>query len=262
MSWLPSRRSAVYATHGCIATSQPAASEIGLRILRAGGNAADACVAAAAALNVAEPTMTGIGGDVFCLFWDAKTRRVHGLNGSGRSPLGLDAARARATGGPAGRPAATAGLDPSSVHCVTVPGAAAAWADTVAQFGTLPLSEVLAPAIDLAEAGVPVHEIAAHCWAEQEHQLTRWGERTPGAAALLVDGRAPKAGEVMVMRELASTFRALGREGKAGFYRGRVAQAIVDVVRRCGGALSLADLEAHATEVRQMPVAHEAASIA
>ena len=140
-----SRRSPVLCTHGCAASSQPLASEIGLRVLRAGGNAADACVAMAAALNVAEPCMTGIGGDAFCLFFDAKSKSVRGLNGSGRCPAALDLAAVRAAGQTA------AALDAASVHCITTPGAAAAWVDTMERFGRLPLADVLAPATALAE---------------------------------------------------------------------------------------------------------------
>ena len=153
-----SRRSPVLCTHGCAASSQPLASEIGLRVLRAGGNAADACVAMAAALNVAEPCMTGIGGDAFCLFFDAKSKSVRGLNGSGRCPAALDLAAVRAAG-----PTAAA-LDAASVHCITTPGAAAAWVDTIERFGRLPLADVLAPAIALAEDGVPVNVVSAACW--------------------------------------------------------------------------------------------------
>jgi gamma-glutamyltranspeptidase/glutathione hydrolase len=247
-----SRRSPCVCAHGCIATSQPLASEIGLRILRQGGNAADACVAAAAALNCTEPCQCGIGGDAFCLYYDAKTRRVRGLNGSGRAPAALDLPTARATGGPAGGPAKGNALDPASVHCCTVPGAAAAWCDTVERFGRLPLADVLAPAIALAEGGFPVNVIAAHVWAEEEHQLTsRWGpdwrtKGNPGAVALLKeDGRAPAAGEWMVMPELARTFRALAEAGKSGFYEGRIAKAVVDTLRAHGGTMSEADLAAH-----------------
>ncbi len=248
-----SRRSPVVCAHGAIATSQPLASEIGLRILRQGGNAADACIAAAAALNCTEPCMTGIGGDAFCLFYDAKTRRVRGLNGSGRAPAALDVATARATGGPKGEPAVGNALDIGSVHCVTVPGAAAAWCDTLERFGSLPLGTVLQPAIDLAEEGFPVNVVAAQLWAEQAHTLTdRWGPdwraTNPGAAALLrADGSAPRAGDWMRMPELAATFRALAAEGKAGFYRGRIAAAIAEAVRSHGGKMTVDDLASHAS---------------
>ena len=233
-----SRRSPVLCTHGCAASSQPLASEIGLRVLRAGGNAADACVAMAAALNVAEPCMTGIGGDAFCLFFDAKSKSVRGLNGSGRCPAALDLAAVRAAGQTA------AALDAASVHCITTPGAAAAWVDTIERFGRLPLADVLAPAIALAEDGVPVNVVSAACWQAQEEQLTRWAHN-PGVAQFLPNGRAPRAGEVLAMPELAATFRALAAKGKPGFYGGRVARAIAEAVAANGGRLSEADLAAH-----------------
>ena len=249
-----SRRSPVICTHGCIASSQPLASEIGLRILRAGGNAADACVAAVAALNVTEPCMTGIGGDGFCLFYDAKTKTIRGLNGSGPSPAALTPEIARKAGGPGGKPlpADAQGLNLKSVHCVTVPGAAAAWADTIRMFGTLPLAEVLQPAIELAEEGYPVNVIAAQLWRDQLDQLTtNWGglKGNPGAAAMLrPNGEPPRAGELMRMPELAATFRSLASLGKDGFYRGRIAEAIVETLAAHGGVMSADDLAAHETE--------------
>ena len=254
-----SRRSPVICTHGCVATSQPLASEIGLRILRSGGNAADACIAAVAALNVTEPCMTGIGGDAFCLFYDAKTKRVRGLNGSGSSPAALTAELGRKSGGRGGKPipSKAQGLHPSSAHCVTVPGAAAAWADAAELFGTKPLAKLLQPAIELAEGGYPVNVIAAELWQGALDQLTtNWGglQGNPGAAALLrPDGQPPKAGELMRMPELAATFRALATEGKAGFYRGRIAQAIVETLAAHGSVMTTDDLAAH-TSVEVQPI--------
>jgi gamma-glutamyltranspeptidase/glutathione hydrolase len=250
-----SRRSPLVCANGCISTSQPLASEIGLRILKAGGNAADACVAAVAALNCTEPCMCGIGGDAFCLFYDASTKTVHGLNGSGAAPAALDVATARESGGKDGKPlkATEHMLNAGSVHCVTVPGAAAAWVDASRHFGRKPLAEVLQPAIDLAEGGFPVNTIAAQLWADQVEDLTtRWGglKKNPGAAALLrPDGSPPKAGEWMRMPELAATFRALADGGSDAFYKGRIAKAIVAALKAHGGVMSEADLGAHATEL-------------
>ena len=240
-----SRRSPVLCTHGVCCTSQPLASEAGLRILKAGGNAADAAVAAVAALNVTEACMCGLGGDAFCLYYDAATKTVKGLNGSGRAPQALTPERARAVaGGGANR------LPAHSVHCVTVPGAAHCWADCVSRFGHLPLADVLAPAIALAEEGVPIHAVAAQLWSDNAHQLLRWGglEGNPGAASLLVDGRPPRHGEVLRNPELAATLRTLASKGAEGFYKGAVAEAIVKCVRAKGGVLSLEDLAAHWTE--------------
>ena len=166
----PSRRSTVHSTHGIVACTQPLAASIGARILRQGGTAADAAVAAAAALNVTEPTSTGIGGDVFCLYYDATTKTVEGLNASGRSPRDLSLARVRervgwGTGGAGvGREGkGRGGIGEEMVESLTVPGAAAGWADVVARWGSgMGLAAVLAPAVELAEGGAPIAEVAAH----------------------------------------------------------------------------------------------------
>ena len=165
----PSRRSTVHSTHGIVACTQPLAAAIGARILRQGGTAADAAVATAAALNVAEPTSTGIGGDVFCLYYDATTRKVEGLNASGRSPRGLALAEVRERVGwgkgaeGVGREGkGKGGIGEELVESVTVPGAAAGWADVVERWGSgMGLAEVLAPAVELAEGGAPISEVAA-----------------------------------------------------------------------------------------------------
>lgn len=250
-----SRRSPFVCAHGCISTSQPLASEIGLQVLKKGGNAADACVAAVAALNVTEPVMCGIGGDAFCLFYDAKTKKISAMNGSGAAPAALTVDLARATAGPGGKAVVPDEYDMmnfESAHCVTVPGAAACWADACNTFGSKPLSELLQPAIDLAEGGFPVHPIAAQLWADQLNQLTtRWGglKGNPGARAFLkANGEPPKAGEYMRMPELAQTFRELAARGRDGFYKGRVAAAVVEVLARHGGVMSAEDLAGHQTE--------------
>eukprot|EP00041_Stephanoeca_diplocostata_P012880 m.217381 g.217381 ORF g.217381 m.217381 type:complete len:557 (+) comp19125_c0_seq1:156-1826(+) len=242
MAGLPfnSRRSSIYATGGMAASSQPLATEIGLRVLQGGGNAADAAVAMAAALNVTEPCSTGIGGDCFCLFYDAKEKKVHGMNGSGRTPEKMTIDYARAQG------ITSDELPHTSVMTVTVPGAAAGWVDTIEKFGTQTLAEVLQPAIDLAEHGFPVHTIAAQGWKNGAHLLT--ADNNPhGKDMLLPDGHAPKEGQVMKLPKLAATFRRLATEGRDGFYKGAVAQAIVDVITAGGGCMTLRDLENHVT---------------
>ena len=251
------RRSPLICTHGIVSTSQPLASEIGLRILKGGGTAADACVAAVAALNCTEPCMCGMGGDAFCLYYEAATGKVHALNGSGAAPSDLTLELARATGGPGGKQvkAEYEMLDPSSPHAVTVPGAAALWADCVAMFGRKPLAEVLQPAIELAEEGFPINTIASGLWHANLNQLTeRWGglAGNPGASALLrPDGTPPKPGEYMRMPELAQTFRLLAQHGPDGFYKGRVAKAVVDALRSKGGVMSEADLASHRTSIEE-----------
>ncbi|KIS69679.1 uncharacterized protein UMAG_10073 [Mycosarcoma maydis] len=233
-----SRRSTVLSTKGVVASSQPLASSAGIEILNAGGNAADAAVAVAAALNVTEPCNTGIGGDAFCLFYDAEKRTVRAFNGSGRAPqaMTLDMLRSKGVQG--------VEIPGNSIHSVTVPGAAATWVDTVEKLGSgkLTMQDILAPAIRLAEQGYPVHEGTAYLWARSEKLIK---SASPNADEMLYHGRAPRTGELMRMPTLARTLRELATKGKQGFYTGRVAQAIVDVVQSQGGVLELDDLKDH-----------------
>ncbi|KAI5898414.1 gamma-glutamyltranspeptidase [Schizophyllum commune H4-8] len=232
------RRSVVYGTKGVVASSQPLATEVGLEILRKGGNAADAAVATSAALNVTEPSCCGIGGDAFCLFYDAKTKKVKALNGSGRSPekLSIDYLRQRGV--------TSKKIHVTDINAVTVPGAAAAWVDTVEQLGSgkLSVADVLAPAIRLAEEGVPVSEVHAHSWRRSEDLIKN---ASPNSAEMLLNGRAPRFGEIMTFPTLAATFREVAEKGKDGFYKGRVAQAIVDLIQSQGGVMELSDLAKH-----------------
>ncbi|RPA96573.1 gamma-glutamyltranspeptidase [Choiromyces venosus 120613-1] len=248
----PSRRSVVQSANGIVACSQPLAAQAGLKILRDGGNAADAAVAVAAALNVTEPTSTGIGGDVFCLYYDAATKSIRGLNGSGRSPAALTLSKARSDLSMPAAPAANAPLDGEGgipmthVHAVTVPGAAAAWVDVIETFGSgkIGLAGALEEGIRLAEEGAPISLMSSVMWAQEEAHLK---VASPNYAEVLKGGtRAPKEGEIVRMPHLAETFRELVRHGKRGFYEGRVAQAIVDVIKGRGGCMELEDLKAHA----------------
>ncbi len=228
-----SRRSEVFATGGMVASSQPLATAAGLKILEKGGNAADAAVATAAALNVTEPTSTGIGGDAFALFFDNNKKKVEGINGSGRSPKALSLEKLHEMG--------ITKLNPFSVHTITVPGAAACWVDTIERWGTMEMKEILEPAIQLAENGFPVAPLTARAWARgANNQLTG-----PNAEELLLNGRAPKAGEIMKNPNLANTFRELAENGKDGFYKGRIAEAIVERIQQEGGLMELEDLESH-----------------
>ena len=158
----PSRRSVVHSTNGMVACSQPLAARAGQQILSDGGNAADAAVAVAAALNMTEPSSTGIGGDMFCLFYNAETKKVSAMNGSGRSAAKGSLEQVQHDLGPESRTAG-AKIPTTSVHAVTVPGAAAGWVDTVEKFGSgnLSLEQILTPAIKLGEEGFPVSELAA-----------------------------------------------------------------------------------------------------
>ncbi|KAH9064104.1 gamma-glutamyltranspeptidase [Lactarius vividus] len=233
----PSRRSVVYGTKGVVSSSQPLATEAGLEILRKGGNAADAAVATAGALNVTEPSSCGIGGDAFCLFYDATTGSVKALNGSGRAPEKLSIEYLRSRG-------ITGEIPPTDINSVTVPGAAAAWVDTVEVFGSgkLSVAEVLEPATRLAEEGVPVSEIHSYSWQRSEDLIKN---ASPNGHEMLLEGRAPLPGQIMKFPTLAKTFRALMEHGKDGFYKGRVAEAIVELVKSKGGVMELEDLEKH-----------------
>ncbi len=238
-----SRRSSVYARGGMVAASQPLAVSAGLEILRQGGNAADAAVACAAALNVTEPTSTGLGGDCFALYYEAARGQVSALNGSGRAPAGLTLARLRREG-------LDGGLPPYHPYTITVPGACAGWCDLIERHGRLPLAAVLAPAVRLAEEGFPVAPITAYFWARgAERQLAQ----APGGQELTIGGRAPQAGEIFRNPGLARTLRAVAEGGKAAYYQGPIAEAIERVVQQAGGCLSAADLAAH-TSTWEAPI--------
>jgi gamma-glutamyltranspeptidase/glutathione hydrolase len=232
-----SYRSPVLARRGMAASSQPLASQAGLSILMQGGNAADAAVAMGAALAVTEPTSTGIGGDCFALYYEAKTRRVTALNGSGRAPAGLSLALIARQGVDE-----DGELPPFHAHTVTVPGACAGWADLIERHGSLPLAEVLAPATRLAEDGFPVAPLTAHSWARGVEVQLCW---TPGGQALTIGGRAPRAGEVFRNPGLGRTLRAVAEGGAAAYYTGPIAESIAQAVQAAGGTLTAGDLAAH-----------------
>jgi gamma-glutamyltranspeptidase/glutathione hydrolase len=231
-------RSTVYAPKGVVATSQPLATGAALRVLQEGGNAFDAAVTAAAVLNVVEPHMTGMGGDMFALFWSANDGRIGGLDASGRSgslatpdtlrALGLDDVPYR---GP---------------RAITVPGALSGWAALLERYGTLSLAEALQPAIEIAFGGFPVSPIIAGQWQGTRDVLAR----DPGATAtyLLEGGRAPEAGEWFRNPDMAETFRQVAREGTDALYGGSLGARIVDEVQAQGGFLTLDDLRAHQPE--------------
>ncbi|KAK6857416.1 gamma-glutamyltranspeptidase [Apiospora arundinis] len=254
----PSRRSVVHSTKGIVACTQPLAAKCGIEILDAGGNCADAAVAVAAGLNITEPASTGIGGDVFCLFYDAKTKKVSAMNGSGRAggKCTLETVR-KSLGLADGDKSGKIGME--SVHAVTVPGAPAGWCDAVERFGSgkVTMEQVLAPAIELGEKGFPVSELVTHYWAKAEPVIRA---ASPNFREMLKDDpsapdgvRAPRPGEIMKNPTLAKTFRTLATEGKKGFYTGRIAEELVKVVRDLGGHLELEDL-AHHLEMGSEPV--------
>ncbi|KAK4528430.1 hypothetical protein GAYE_SCF56G6373 [Galdieria yellowstonensis] len=241
-----SRRSPVYSTKGICASSQPLASAAGAKILSRGGNAADAAVAIAAALNVTEPCSTGIGGDCFVLFYSNKTKKVQALLGNGAAPEQLTLERVAEAGFGPENP-----LLPSSVHTIPVPGAAAGWVDTIETFGSgnLTLREILEPAISLARDGFPVSPIASYHWSNSTELL----KSAYGASRVfLLEGRAPKPGDIFRNPDLANTFEKLANEGKDVFYGGgSIARAIVETVQRLGGYMTREDLAAHRSEFRE-----------
>lgn len=228
-------RSPVYAPHGVIATSQPLASAAGLAVLERGGNAVDAAVTAAAVLNLVEPHMTGIGGDMFAILWSAKDGKLIGLNASGRSGAGMTRQALVARGR---NVVPDYGAEP-----ITVPGALSGWAALLERYGTITLAEALAPAIRLAEEGFPVSPVIARQWAaETELLLKDEGAR----ATFLVDGaRAPREGEWFRNPDLARSFRTIAKQGPAVLYGGELGRRIVDRVQALGGFLTLDDLKRH-----------------
>jgi gamma-glutamyltranspeptidase / glutathione hydrolase len=221
-------RSTAVTAHGMVATSQHAATRAGVDVLRAGGNAVDAAIAAAAALAVTEPIATGLGGDCFALYFDAKTRKLHALNGSGRAPAGLTVAR-------------FASAEPTSALMVTVPGACAGWLDLLEAHGTWQRDRVLAPAIALAENGFAVGEVTAHYWGTNVDKLG--AKRDLGE--LTIERRAPRAGETFRNPGMAKALRAIAAGGKDAYYRGEIGMAVVKIVQEAGGVLAEADLAAH-----------------
>jgi len=230
-------RSAVLARHGLIATSQPLASAAGLRVLQEGGNAIDAAVTAAAVLTVVEPTMTGIGGDLFALVYDPAAGRVDGLNASGRAPY-------------AATPEEFARRNLQDIPyrgelSVSVPGVVDGWDQLLKRHGTITLERALGPAIEYARNGFAVSEIIAQQWQGAAPVLAR----DPAAAAVfLPGGRAPAAGELFRNPKLAATLESIAREGRDAFYRGAIAEAIDADMKRRGGLLAARDLAEHSSD--------------
>ena len=223
-------RSPVQALNGMAATSHPAATLTAIEVLRGGGNAMDAAIAACAVLCVVEPQSTGIGGDCFVLYAPKGGGEVIAYNGSGRAPAAAEAAWFLERD--------IHEIDPQSPHAVTVPGAIDAWARLAADHGTRGLGELLQPAIGYAEDGYPVLPRIARDWAGCADKL----RATANASRLfLPDGQAPRAGDVHRQPELAETLRAIARDGRDGFYSGAVAEDIVGFLRGCGGLHSLDD---------------------
>jgi gamma-glutamyltranspeptidase/glutathione hydrolase len=225
-------RSVVATTFGIVAASQPLAARAGVQILERGGNAIDAAIAANATIGLMEPTGNGIGGDLFILYYEAKTGIVHGLNASGWAPSGLTVDFL------AGKGITT--MPQRGIHSVTVPGVVAGWDAMRAKFGTKPFAELLAPAIYYADNGFPLSERTASSWSGS---VKMHSEHPNSKKTYLVDGtRAPRAGEVFSNPDLAGSLRLIAQHGRDGYYKGKTADAILTISREQGGTMTAADL--------------------
>jgi len=224
-------RSPVLAMNGLVGTSQPLASAAALRVLQDGGNAVDAAITAAAVLNVVEPMSTGIGGDMFALVYMQKDRKPVGLNGSGwaGSKASVDFFRSRRI----------SSVPLFGMHTVTVPGAVAGWYKLHERYGKLPMARLLAPAIEYAESGFPVSDIIATQWRSVEARLR---ETADASRDLLIDGRAPKHGDIVRFPRLARTLGQISVNGPDEFYKGETARKIVEYSDKHDGMLTVADL--------------------
>ena len=230
-------RSATIALHGMVATSHPSAALAGLDILRAGGNAADAAITANAMLGVVEPMSCGIGGDLFAIYWDAKTQKLYGLNASGRSPYTLtreEFARRQLDQIPL-----------SGLLCWSVPGCVSGWGELRERFGTMGFDQLLKSSIEHARDGFPVTEVIAGYWRSGQSALS---DRPDAAKTYLPGGRAPREGELFRNPYLAASYEAIARDGVDAFYRGGIARQIVQFSEANGGFLSLRDLADHTAD--------------
>ncbi|MGI9049231.1 MAG: gamma-glutamyltransferase [Rubrobacteraceae bacterium] len=232
----PGGRSTVFGTKGAVACEHPQASLAGIKMLEAGGTAADACVAMAAAMAVLSPMSTGMGGDAFLLFYEAGTGRVLGANGSGRAPKNATIEKLRDRG--------IKEMPERGGATVTVPGAVRLWEDAATSLGRLPLADLLEPARELAADGYPVPEVVARYWESAEKLLSR---NEAAARCFLPEGRAPEPGEVFCQPDLANTLAAVARNGADAFYNGEIAWSIARSTREAGGYLAEEDLAGHET---------------
>lgn len=238
-----SHRSPVYGCGGMVAANQPLAVAAGVEILKSGGSAADAAIAAAAALAVTEPCSTGLGGDAFALYFSAADHSIHALNGSGRAARALSIERLQQEGW-------QDALPPRHPYTVTVPGACAAWHDLVKRFGRLRLATILQPAIRLAEEGFPVSPITAAAWQRDTAGALL---NSYNGVELTLQGRAPLPGEIFRNPGLARTLKVIAGSGKEAFYCGEIAAAIVAAIHHAGGVLSREDLASH-TSTWEQPI--------
>ena len=234
-------RSEVIATQGMAATSHPLASQVALDILKRGGTAVDAAIAANATLGLMEPTGNGVGGDLFAIVWDAKTQKLYGLNASGRSPQSLSLAKLREELRKLNRNT----IPPRGPLPVSVPGAVDGWFELHGRFGKLPIKELLQPAISYARNGFPVTEVIAEGWALNAKALKDYPNY---AQTYMPNGRAPAKGEIFRNPLLANTLTVIAEGGRDAFYKGDIARRIEKYMKANGGYLTAADMAAHRSE--------------
>ena len=230
-------RSEVIGKNGMIATSQPLATQAGLEILKQGGTAMDAAIAANALLGVVEPTGNGIGGDIFAIVWDAKTQRLYGFNGSGRSPYSLTSDYFKKEG--------MSRIPGNGPLAVSVPGCVDGWYQLHERFGSIPMQELLQPAIHYATEGYPVTEVIAFLWAGYARSLQKYeGFKT----TYMPDGRVPVKGEIFKNPGLARALTLIAAGGRDAFYTGEIGKTLAATVQREGGFISEKDLADHKGE--------------
>ena len=230
-------RSVVYGENGMVAAAHPAAVQIGVDILKGGGNAVDAAIAVNAALGFLEPTANGIGGDLFAIVWDEKTQKLYGLNGSGRSPLALTADRVE--------PTDRGWIPLYSPFSWTVPGTVDGWFTLHGKFGHMPMKDILTPAIRAAEEGRPVPQVIAAAW---NRSARIFGDKPGFAPTFLPGGKAPQEGEVFRNPDLAKSLRLIAEQGRDAYYKGAIAEAIVAFSETNGGFFSMEDFSRHRSD--------------
>ena len=227
-------RSPVLATSAMAATSQPLATQVALDVMKNGGNAIDAAIAANALLGLVEPTCNGLGGDLFAIVWDAKTKKIYGLNASGRSPKSLSLEWFAQNGHQS--------IPSHGPLPVTVPGAVDGWFMLHDRFGKKRMNELLKPTIDYAKEGFPVSQLIAYYWNRSIPLLERW----PGfSEQFTIEGRAPAEGEIWKNPGLAKTLQSIADGGRDAFYKGDIAKTIANYMEKNGGFLSYEDLSSH-----------------
>jgi len=239
-------RSEVIAPNGMVATSHPLATQIGLEILKEGGNAIDAAIAANAALGLMEPTGCGIGGDLFAIIWSAEQQQLYGLNASGRSPAALDLAFFKEKG--------LKKIPAFGPLPVSVPGCVDGWFEMHQKFGSISMKRILDPAIQYAREGFPVTELIAYYL---QLSSNRFKEYPNFKETYMPNGQALQKGDLFKNPALANTYEVLAKEGRNGFYKGKLARTIVDFLKEQGGVMELGDLANHASEwVEPMSVSY------